>query len=340
MNNSFYHFLKTLRVNVVILKPDRTIVKILNRSPESRRVDCIIPYLNKINTNEDIYILCDPDNIETEIRDTSQFKSFTNNNTFLIMDIVNPELYGKQCELVPDHYLLDPLFFDRIIPEILKKHITFSDKLPICFFRGAYTGHRILDNDILMNKRIKCAINFKNNANFDIGLTECDNFPKDELKTKYNIDLVSRVHPSEYCKYKYCLSIDGYVSAWRRPVEIMYAGSVLLMQHSFKQYFYDRLINGYNYIRINDDLSNLDETIKFLIKNEAVAKQIAKNGHDLALDIFNRKAIEKSFCVPPCAKVVRIPSFSFALSGSPIFTSSAISTKSLTRLLALWRWRV
>ena len=293
MEDSFYNFLKTLHVNMVILNQDGTIVKILNRSPKSHRVNCIIPYLNKIQTKENIYVLCDPDGIGCVLgKDKqTQFKEFTNNNTFLLMDIIEPELYGKKCKLVPDHYILDPWFFNIIIPKICNVDIKFNDKLPICFFRGAYTGHRILENDILMNKRIKCAMKFKDNPFFDIKLNECDNFPKEDLKTKYNLDLVNRVDPSEYCRYKYCLSIDGYVSAWRRPVEIMYARSVLLMQHSFKQYFYDRLIDGHNYIRINDDFSNLDEKVDFLIKNEDIAKQIAKHGYDLALEIFNQNAL-------------------------------------------------
>lgn len=135
---------------------------------------------------------------------------------------------------------------------------------------------------------------FKHNPLCDIRPNLCDNFPLEDLKSLYGLDVSPRVNETDYCNYKYCLSINGYVSAWRRPAEIMYAGSVLLMQHSYKQYFYDYLINHHNYIRVNHDFSNLEDTIIYLNNHPRVAESIAKRGHELAIKLFNRAAIAEA----------------------------------------------
>lgn len=277
-------------IDILILKTDGTIIKKISTT-NNGRIHYMSEYIKNFKVNIDTYILCNPDKLPYNL--VKQLNLLTTINfRFLLCDdlhIMDPRMY----KLIPDHYLIQKNLDNDL--SIIKKHtLQFHKRSSVCFFRGSPSGTLIKDNEVFTNRRIKCTVSFRDNPDFDIGLVENCISEKD-LYENYNLKFVSRVHPKEYCKYKFCLSLDGFVSAWKRPAEIMFAGAVLLMQHSYEQYFYDKLIDGYNYIRIDDSLSNLEEKLTFLKDNPTTAETIAKNGRLLAEQIFNEDSIKKTF---------------------------------------------
>ena len=71
------------------------------------------------------------------------------------------------------------------------------------------------------------------------------------------------------------MSVDGYTSAWKRPVFIMSSNSLLLKTSSSSmQWFYDKLIPGVNFVQIKDDLSDLFSKREEMEKNPTKAKEI------------------------------------------------------------------
>ena len=283
-----FKFFSNKPLNCVFFFTDSSHATIMKRSLTSRRVNNIIEIIKKIKIKNNVIVLCDPDSITNMINknEYDTFREITSIYTYLVCDLLNDRsFYGSRIKLIPDHYIIDPFFHDYKTVQINKHRIPFVNKINICFFRGANTGENNVEN-VLTNKRIKCALMVKNNPKFDVKFTWLSLFTNEKMN-ELGLPIIPRVPESDYCKYKYCLSIDGFVSAWERPAQIMLAGSVLVMQHSFTQFFYDKLIDGHNYIRINDDFSNLIDKINFLEENQDISEKIAENGYQLALKLFN-----------------------------------------------------
>ncbi|XP_043275390.1 protein O-glucosyltransferase 2-like [Venturia canescens] len=115
-------------------------------------------------------------------------------------------------------------------------------------------------------------------------------FFKDEIE-KYGPG-VPHVSFFKFFQFKYQLSIDGTVAAYRFPY--LLAGDSLVMKQDSKyyEYFYNQIAAGEHYIAVKQDLSDLVEKILWAQENDEEAEKIAKAGRnamrDLALprDVF------------------------------------------------------
>ncbi len=88
------------------------------------------------------------------------------------------------------------------------------------------------------------------------------------------------VSETEHLKYKYLLSLDGNAATGTRVSWIMNSNSVLLKQDSEKiQWYYSALKPYYNYVPVNNNLTNLLEQIEWMKENDAKLKEIAQNAH-------------------------------------------------------------
>lgn len=77
-------------------------------------------------------------------------------------------------------------------------------------------------------------------------------------------------------QYKYQLNLDGTVAAYRFPY-LLAGGSLVFKQKSkYYEHFYNELIPNLHYIPIEEDLSDLVETILWAKENDAAAKKITK----------------------------------------------------------------
>ena len=176
--------------------------------------------------------------------------------------------------------------------------LDFDKKQSRCIFRGSATG---CGDNRKTNMRIEAALmsyelekegTFKNASDqdiLDIKLTSWNKKPK-----IYNKEF-SQINPKDYpddfkvgdenrvgtdiqSKYKYILNIDGHVKAFRLGNEFRMGSVVLIVKSPYTLWFMDKLEDEVNCIFINEDLSNLQERLRWCIKNDEKCKQIAKSG--------------------------------------------------------------
>jgi len=95
---------------------------------------------------------------------------------------------------------------------------------------------------------------------------------------------------------KYMLNIDGFVTAWRLPCDFANKSVVLFAKNPLEEYtsyFYNLLQDNVNYVKLDANMDNLVEKMRFLKENDAIAKQIAENGYELYKMISNTNNLLK-----------------------------------------------
>nr|XP_008110102.1 PREDICTED: KDEL motif-containing protein 2 isoform X1 [Anolis carolinensis] len=90
----------------------------------------------------------------------------------------------------------------------------------------------------------------------------------------------------DFFKYKYQVSVDGTVAAYRFPY-LLLGDSVVLKQSSpYYEYFYKELSPWSHYIPIKRNLEDLLEKIKWVKENDEVVRKIAKEGQMTARELL------------------------------------------------------
>ncbi|XP_030751134.1 protein O-glucosyltransferase 2-like [Sitophilus oryzae] len=116
---------------------------------------------------------------------------------------------------------------------------------------------------------------------FNVSLTNFFFFKDEEDEYGPKSDHVSFF---TFFDYKYQLSIDGTVAAYRMPF-LLGGGSLVYKPHSrYYEHFYAGLIPSVHYIPVETNLSNLIEKIEWAKNNDAQSKIIAENGQKYAND--------------------------------------------------------
>lgn len=102
----------------------------------------------------------------------------------------------------------------------------------------------------------------------------------------------NEVHYTEYMKYKFVLIIDGNIIASSHMWTFAIGAVPLLISNGIC--WFSKFLKPYeNYVPINYDLSNLKETIEWLLKNDDKAKQIAENALQFSRDYFSSEFQKK-----------------------------------------------
>ena len=96
-------------------------------------------------------------------------------------------------------------------------------------------------------------------------------------------------------QYKFLVSLDGNVAAWRRPAQILTGGSILLYHTHYEQYFNESLKDGIHYIGIDEDLSDLIEKIKMLRANSKLCESISQAAKKISKELFSQEFIQSYF---------------------------------------------
>lgn len=94
---------------------------------------------------------------------------------------------------------------------------------------------------------------------------------------------------------KYLLNIDGFVTAWRLPCDFANNSVILSIDNpeNYTSYFYNLLKNGENYVKINNNMDNLIDRVRYLRDNDDIAKSIALNGYKLYKVISKKENLLK-----------------------------------------------
>jgi len=148
----------------------------------------------------------------------------------------------------------------------------FADKKDMLVGRGAVTqSHRKRFLELYFNHPL-C----------NIGQVNHDNREDKYLVEKMTID--------EQLDYKFILSLEGNDVATNLKWIMSSSSLAVMPRPKYETWFMEgTLVPNYHYILIKDDYSDLEERLKYYIKNTAEAREIVRNANEYVNQFRNKK---------------------------------------------------
>ena len=244
---------------------------------------------NSLNKDKYYFILCYADGYIYNINDTDvkfgKGKKFITNQP-IEYPIKNVLAFSKRYNdidtiCIPDPYYCGLEQHKKAIMEVKNNYMQWDSKIKKCIWRG--------------NIKNNYNINFFDETN-KMELTPREYFVKLYYDNKINnfnySDSFTSI--SEQIKYRYILDIDGYSNTWDATVWKLFSGSILLkVKSTWKQWYYDELIEWEHYIPISNDFSDLNEKIEWCINNDDKCKIISENANNFVLSKLNLEYVNK-----------------------------------------------
>lgn len=281
----FWNFLRDTKTNLtsmffvnifdhpIIKKTILSTNKLLSNDTQSSFSDIAFPYA-------DIWMNFSPEKI-TDVPITNHYTSVKNMVT---------------AYLSISHEKLFTMFNQR------KKMMIFRGKLTGCYPENAKNNLRLC-----AVKTVYQIPNYK--KYYNVGLSNLYNgiivenhiYHKDD-DLKNDIELLRKDYPElvKYVSgplqlqellsgYQFALSIDGFVSAWRLPYELL-MGNVVFICSNYTTWFSDLLVDGINCIKVHD-LSLLHNKYMALYHNVNLCRQISMEANLLGKKLFTKEFI-------------------------------------------------
>lgn len=176
-------------------------------------------------------------------------------------------------------------------PEI--KSVLWEKKIKKAVFRGSTTGMGV-SNGVdrkpePVNQRLSAYVISRQHKSFiDYGITKWNLRPRklyrypyletiepQELKTPYS--LANRLSLQQQSEYKYILTLEGNVAAYRLSYELSSGSVVLLAKSKWKMWYSNMLIPYTHYVPVQENLEDLVTQIIWCINNDEKCRQIASN---------------------------------------------------------------
>ena len=157
-------------------------------------------------------------------------------------------------------------------------------KIEKAVFRGATTGSGVTADT---NQRLRALeMGTKHKELLDVGITKWNLRPRKLEGSAYlqtiergkgNYNKANRLNLQEQSLYKYILTLEGHVAAYRLSYELSSGSVVLLARSQWQMWYYPFLKEYIHYVPVKEDLSNLLSQIEWCKGNDAKCEQIAKN---------------------------------------------------------------
>ena len=168
----------------------------------------------------------------------------------------------------------------REYPDIIS--LPWSKKIEKAVFRGASTGSGVTADT---NQRLKALeMGTKHEKLLDVGITKWNLRPRKLEGSSYlqtiersNYKKANRLNLQEQSKYKYILTLEGHVAAYRLSYELSSGSVVLLAGSQWQMWYYPFLKEYEHYVPVKEDLSDLIAQIEWCKVNDGKCEQIAKN---------------------------------------------------------------
>lgn len=227
--------------------------------------------------------------------------------------LLNREDVGKKpglayCDNRPDFFLIPDAGFvssdgyDWCRRVLAKNRLPWDDRLPVAFWRGATTGMRPGPRDWRALERIRlCEIarRHQHTSLFDVGISNIVQFSDpDVIQEIMESGLVlGRVPWEDWGRYKYLIDIDGNSSPYSNLHQRLLTGSPVLKVESSRgllQWFYGELVAWVNYVPIAADMSDLLDKVRWLNRNDTVAREIGERGRLLAENMTIERELGRS----------------------------------------------
>lgn len=190
------------------------------------------------------------------------------------------------CFLQSHGYLEARQYFARHQPK-------WKERSPRVFWRGSSLGQK--HHPILQMPRARlCLLGQQMGEDWgDIGLAalfHISDQDADELRRQQLIK--EKVRWKELSNYRFHIDIDGHASAYSGLFRKLLSGGLVLKvasPDSFRQWYYDQLVPGVNFVAVRSDLSDLVELVSYYRQHTREAESIAQRGRKVALSLTYEK---------------------------------------------------
>ena len=245
------------------------------------------------------------DSLYVSEQNKAEFREFLKNIPFLRCDQRADDEISSHAILIPDFNLQDAKYAEELTKvEKASDAMAFEQRLEVIKWRGSLSGpdYPNLDNCRDFPRYALLMLSLKHSDIVDARLTNYEDialYDSTEALRRHLHDTfgeLAEALPAEaFVRYKYLISLDGAVAAWKRVPIILASGSVLLLQHQWKQFFYPGLKPWQHYVPLKDDVSDLLQKYEWLRDHPSEAKAIAQTGQSFAKEILNPMFLETFF---------------------------------------------
>ncbi|GAA4527158.1 hypothetical protein GCM10023096_61880 [Nonomuraea ferruginea] len=273
-----------------------------------RLTDSLLPALRRllprIRHPADFFVLLS-DSVYVSPAGRAEFVEFLMRAPLLRCDRRDGDDISAHSILIPDFAILGPRYAGELAA-IAKASaaIPFERRLGLIKWRGTLSGpgYPNFGNRRDFARYALLMASRKHPEVLDARLVTYDNLTDSEsalalrrhLREMFG-DPAEEVPAEGFVRYKYLISLDGAVAAWKRVPTILASRSVLLLQAQWSQFFYAGLKPWVHYAPVRHDLSDLLKVHERLAEHPEEAEAIADNGQRFAGEILHPAALDTFF---------------------------------------------
>ena len=198
-------------------------------------------------------------------------------------DSVKPEA------LIPDTYFLGSGGYDEARTYFRDNIKTWSDRSDRVFWRGSTTGQPPSIGSLL--PRIALCLLGKRvpDLNSDFAITDSVQLNQQDMQFIKDNDLMGPfVAWTSLNNYKFHIDIDGNTNSFPGLFMKLLSGGLVFKvasQFGYRQWYYDKLRDGENFVSVKSDLSDLPNKLEFYRQNPDLSRAIAQAGNTLAISM-------------------------------------------------------
>lgn len=192
---------------------------------------------------------------------------------------------------------------------VIENRVQWCDKKDIAVFRGSSTGSGVTP---LTNQRLRALeLSERHPKHLDVGFVKWNTRIRKHASSKFLETIERQSYPKvaplslqeQTDKYKYILTLEGHVAAYRLSYELSSNSLILLADSRWKLWYSQFLKPFIHYIPVKEDLSDLIVKIEWCRNNDAECQRIVANankfyekylGVDGILDFLQRTFIDLS----------------------------------------------
>ena len=206
--------------------------------------------------------------------------------------------FGKKSSDYQTLLMPDPAFLfsqgyllDREEIQDIESSLSWSEKKPTLFWRGAASGFEVQGDNWLNAPRVRLPCISKEMAEpskLDAAISLVKNLPSKHLIERIEkCGITADYLPfSEFLKYRYLVDIDGFCCAWKSLyLKLASHSTVVKVQSDYIQWFADRLFPWIHYVPLRSDYSDLNHILHWLSEHDSEAQQISSNARNLIKEI-------------------------------------------------------
>jgi len=198
----------------------------------------------------------------------------------------------------------DPAFMDqgyaREREQIDERDVSWGDKRPTLFWRGASSGLGMNSNEWMKCERITLALESKRLGKphlLDAKISLVDVAPEcPAYQGIYDLELIGEyLDFYDFLSYRYLIDVDGHSCAWRSLfLKLHSLSTVVKVRGDHVQWYYDRLFPWVHYVPVRSDSRDIVEVYEWLRRNDNAAREIAVAGRGLTREITLQSAIKET----------------------------------------------